>query len=261
MATISLLNLDQSYPVYDPYNSTNTVGEIRYINASDANGLSAMQRYMGDVFNRSLIVEKKVNELISAVNGTSIFGSENFDNTPYVLTDGTHPFTAPVKGVSPTDPLHLTTKGYTDNADNLLSASIQSLDAVLNQVLLKIPLIRASNWLPYTWQAGAKTALTFTINQTYNDLSNLISMVLWERLNLGTVNAPNYVYQQLPIGGNTGFKVDAMWVDDTQTSMVNVLVPNDVFYPSGYPSSSNYAQIQGFSERHLRVVLIHQSPN
>lgn len=256
MATISLLNLDSSYPKEDSYHASNTAGVIRYINVSDAaSGLSAMERYMGDVTHRFILVGDKINALINSFNSNPY--TSGFDDTTYVKTDGTHPFTGPVGGVTPVDAADLATKGYVDEEVAGFEESLGIVNTRVTDLTAQVPLTRVSDWVEYTWSAGEKTALEFTLTPTQSDLTNIILISFIERLNLGTVEEPNYVYMQHMSGNMTNFKVDAIWIDDADGDVLHVLIPNDVKYIDGYPASSGYLDIQSFSERHLRATVVH----
>jgi len=253
--TISLLNLDTSYPVADSYHATNTAGVIRYVNASDANALSAMQRYMGDSFHRIRLVEDKLNAVITSFN-TNPYTS-GFDDTTFVKTDGTHPFTSPIPGVTPTLSSHLATKGYTDGSVATVQSSVAALSTQVDHLESILPLVRVSDWVDYTWSAGEKTHLTFTLTPTKADITDVVLMSITERLNLGTEESPQYIYMQYVAGNSANFKIDALWLDDTNTDILHVLIPNDVNYPDGYPAVSGYADLQAFSQRSLKAVVIH----
>lgn len=253
---ISILNLDQTLPIADSYHATNTSGRVRFINVSDANGLQAMQRYMGDAMYRSTLVEGKINELINAFNSNPY--TSGFDDTLYAKTDGSHAFNAPVKGVTPKAQNDLSTKGYVDTTVEGFGNSLRALSSRIDLLELRLPLTRTSDWVEYVWNARAKTHLEFTLTPVYADLTNVAIISLVERLNLGTEEEPNYVYMQYMAGNSTNFKVDAMWLDDTNSNKLHVLLPNDVAYPD-YPPSSGYGDIQNFNQRHLRAVVTHMT--
>jgi hypothetical protein len=252
--TVSLLNLDSTFPVADSFHASNTSGVIRYMNSSDANGLQAMQRYMGDAFNRSRLIEAKINSLITSFNSNPY--TSGFDDRLYIKSDGSNPLTGALKGVTPTSPEHITTKAYVDGAITAFQSSLTSLSSRVDGLEARLPLTRVSDWVEYVWSAGTKTLLTFDLSPSSSDLSNVVMITLVERLNLGTPEEPNYVYMQYCGGNSTNFKVDAMWLDDTDSDKLNVLVPNDVNYPSDYPSSG-YNDLQNFSQRHLRAIVTH----
>jgi hypothetical protein len=253
MATISLLNLDATLPVEDAYHSLNSAGIVRFLNASDANQLPALQRYMGDTVHRSTLLESKINEIILSFNLNPNLSS--FDDSLFALVDGSHAFTAPISGVAPTASNHLATKSYVDSSDSIVQSQIQgALDAV-QDVEASLPLVMKSVWTEYEWMAGSKSHVTLTLSPIPTDVSDIVSIVVMERLNIGTIGLPNYVYVPLLHGQNTNFKLDAVWIDDSAPEVVNVLIPNEANYPSGYPDESGYIALQVPTERHLRAIV------
>jgi hypothetical protein len=255
--SISLLNLDTTYPVADSYHETNTSGVIRYVNASDANGLASMQRYMGDAFHRVRLIEDKINSVIGSFNANPY--TSGFDDSVYVKTSGANAITGVQIGVTPTATNHLATKGYIDTSIATVQASVAEVGAQVGTIQAQIPLTRVSDWVPYVWSAGSKTHLTFTLTPAKDDISDVALISIIERLNTGTEEEPSYTYMQYVAGNSTNFKIDAMWLSDSDGQTLNVLVANDVFYPGGYPESSGYNDIQEFSERALRAVVVHAS--
>jgi hypothetical protein len=74
-----------------------------------------------------------VNQIITDHGGLTGLGDD--DHTIYIKADGLRPFTGTVSGIDPTEPEHLTTKFYVDDA---ISQSIEGLDwqnSVLSQTV------------------------------------------------------------------------------------------------------------------------------
>lgn len=254
---LTSLNLDDSYPIADTYHDTNTSGTIRYVNSSDANGLSAMQRYSGDVTHRFVLLGRKLNELINAFNSNPYLKS--FSNEGYVLTDGSHPFTLPVAGVAPTADEHLTPKSYVVGLLGNYQSQLSALSSSITELSARMPCVRKSAWTEHTWSAGSKQHIQFPLTPLASNiasfsLDNIVTISIVERILL---EEGRYAYQQYCSGLSANFKIDALWMDTDSPDVLNVLIPNDVFYPSGYPETSGYSDITDpIATRELRATVM-----
>lgn len=243
---LTAINLDDSYPIDDPNHETNTSGVVRFIDGTDANGLSAMQRYQGDMIHRSVLLEAKLNELIDSFNSNPYLKS--FDSSTFLRTNGSNALTQPQAGVSPTADEHLTTKGWVAAQLATYQAQITALSAEIASLSSSLPSVRKSDWVEHTWSSGTKQHVEFSLlplSSAITDftLDNVVSVSVVERLNLGTEETPVYTYISIVAGASTGFKIDSMWISDESPDVLNVLIPNDVFFPDGYPVSSGYEDI------------------
>lgn len=243
---LTAINLDDSYPIDDPNHATNTSGVVRFIDGTDANGLNAMQRYQGDMIHRSVLLEAKLNELIASFNSNPYLKS--FDQSTFLRTNGSNALTQPQAGVDPTSGEHLTTMTWVATQLATYQEQITTLSTELAALSASLPSIRKSDWVSHTWSSGTKQHVEFSLlplasTITGFTLDNVISISVVERLNLGTEETPVYTYISVVNGLSTGFKIDSMWVSDTDPDTLNVLIPNDVFFPDGYPVTSGYEDI------------------
>lgn len=261
---MNLLNLDGSYPVEDSFHATNTAGRIRFLDASDPLKLPNMQRMQGDFVHRSKLIEEKINEIIVELSQNPAFPS--FDSSVFSRVDGTAAFTAPVSGIDPTLPAHLSTKGYTDQRDAAVSASVSAVDAKLTSHLGTAVTPLQSNWVQHTWQAGVKVHTEFSLvipSGSTPDYTKVSAVMLVERLDIAQVTEVNptpdpiYVYSTLAAGVAYGFKLDALWLDPA-TNKVHALIPNEANYISSslYPGVSQYEDLLVPRTRHLRAVVM-----
>jgi hypothetical protein len=253
--TVRALNLDASFPVYDPYydSSLSLAGTIRFINASDANKLPALNRLQGDIVNRFRLVENKINEIIqAAANG--LLTSDTFDGSIYVRVDGLTSFTAPVSGVTPTLSEHLTTKAYVDAANADLNRAITEFSEVLETI--NETSVHYSSWVTHTWQAGVKQVFSIPISPQVSDLDKIANINVLEKVNVSipTVGNPNpeprFIIRPITVGTRTPFGVDDIWFEN---NTVKLAIRNTAFYTDGYDSS--YKGIQSVSFRQLRAVV------
>lgn len=246
---IQFINLDDSFPVEDDSHSANTTGTIRFIDASDANRLEAMQRQTGDFINRSILIEEKLNEVINAVNTTPGL----VDNDAFVLVDGSNPLTQPLIGVDPVLEKHLATKGYVDAGDQLQNQNMATLSLQIALIQSKLVTVHASDWITHTWNAGNGVKATFAVQPSGIELDEVLALHLFEKTNVHTVANPRWVYRQAVLGG--AFSVDDMLVRGSDRSSVEVYIPNEVNLPD-YGDSS----LLNVVERLLKVVVITGQP-
>jgi hypothetical protein len=248
--SIQFLALDTSFPDADPRTSAlSQSGLIRFIDDDDSNTIEAMNRFAGDLVNRFVIDERKINEIIEVLNGNPRLVT--FDNTPYVLVDGTHPFTSPVEGVSPTSSNHLAPKGYVDDTVADLANTVQSLSSSLSDTATQIPAVRRSDWTEFEWMGGVKQVIDFTLATSVVNVEKVIAVYLMEELTL----SDRRVYRQLYHGtSGDGLRVDDLWLADNNT--VRALIPSTSSYSPGYPSTSDYGLISTPVSRRLRAIVI-----
>jgi hypothetical protein len=248
---MQVLSNDASFPpLADSYNGRNATGGftnhgavIRWLSSADPRTLAAINRVFADVANRFQIDEAKINEIINAI--TSIPGLAPFDNSPYALVDGSHPFTAPVSGQDPTASGHLATKAYVDAQASGNAALIDAISTTVDALSTIQP--RMSGWVPFTWTAGFQQSIDLALTPIVTSPDNIVSIALLEKLNVGTLLAPVYKYHQLfhgTLGGapaqagwpaGDGMHVDDYWLQDRGT--VRVLIPSQSSYAAAAPSS------------------------
>jgi hypothetical protein len=247
---IFTLSLDSSFPDSDPRNgAASQAGVIRFIDIDDDNTLASMNRFAGDLVNRSLIIERKVNELVELLNSNPQLTS--FDSTPFVLTDGSHAFTGVIGGVTPTLSAHLSTKGYVDGAVGTLGSTVQEISTDLAETNAAMPTVRRSEWTVFTWQGGTKQVVDLLLTTAIDDLSKIISVVLMEEL---TSADESIVYRQLSHGTNAGMRVDDIWVTDN--THVRVLLPSTSEFATGYAATSGYGSVANPTSRRLRAIVV-----
>jgi hypothetical protein len=256
MATsVRALNLDDSFPISDPYYDTNLAlaGTIRFINSSDANKLPALNRLQGDIVNRFRLVESKINEVIqAAANG--LLTSDTFDGSVYARADGRTPFTAPIVGVTPSLGEHLTTRDYVDSVSASLNRAITEFSVVLETI--NETSVHYSSWTTHVWQAGVKQIFSIPILPQVSDIDNITNINILERVNVSvpTVGNPNpeprFIVRPVTVGTRTPFGVDDIWFEN---NTVKLAISNTAFYTDGYDSS--YKGLQSVSFRQLRAVI------
>lgn len=261
MATspIAFLHHDPSLPNTDAFRDTNTAAVIRFITAADPANIDVMNRFSGDLVQRFNLNEAKINELVSVLNSNPALST--FDNSNYVLCDGSHAFTGKVAGITPTTGSHLTTKAYVDNADSNLSTQISGNTDAIDDINRTLPLIRMSPWQEFVWSGGTKKVVDLTLSSAVSNADNVATITVLEKLDIAqpTISVPNptavWVYRQL-FHGTTGdgLRVDDFWLQDLST--VRVLLPSTTSFSSGYPSSSGYAAISNPRQRFLRATVI-----
>ena len=253
--TVRLLNLDSSLPSPDDYYNTSAAqaGVIRFLNASDPQKLPAFNRLQGDLVNRFILIESKINEIIvAAANGE--FSSDTFDGGLYSRIDGSTPFTAPVKGIDPILPEHLATKDYVDDLVQTLNTSLTEFSEVLDTI--NETSVHYSAWTTHTWQATVKQIVSLTISPVVTDVNKIVGINLLERVNVAipTVGnpspSPRFIVRHLTIDTKSPFGVDDMWFEN---NTVKVAIPNTAFYAFGYDKS--YQSVQSVSFRQLRAVV------
>lgn len=255
MSTLSVLNLDNSYPVTDAYHATNGAGTVRFIAADDEMRLDAVNRLQGDIQHKFVLMQAKVNELVLALNSNPALAT--FNSAPYTFVDGSHPFTAPVAGVSPTSAAHLTTKSYVDSFLGELQDVLDSNTLAVQELEQRMPKVVASAWTEHTWQPGVKQVLSFSMAPAIYNLNDILSISLLERLNVAQPTLANptptpiYVYKPLTGGTDYGFLAEEMWVN--AASELKVLVPNAVFFSSGYPANV-YGPLTSPQQRWFKAV-------
>lgn len=262
MSTISVLNLDNSYPVSDPNHASNVSGTIRFINSADVHGLDALNRLQGDIQHKFLLHQQKINQIIEALSGNP--ASASFDDSGYAKVNGSRSFTAPVAGVTPTSPAHLSTKGYVDGFMAQIQSVLDGTTLAVQGLEERLPKVMSSVWTAHTWQPGQKQALSFALSPAVYDLNDLLSISLLERLNVAQPTEANpdpdplYVYRYLAAGIDVGFNVDDLWMDSN--GVVKVLVPNSVFFATGH-SESLYGPITSPQQRWLKAIALVGSPS
>lgn len=257
--SISFLNLDNSYPFADAHHATNFAGVIRFIDATDSNGLQAIQRLQGDLVHRHKLHQDKINEVIQVLLENPNFSS--FDPTLFSFTDGRNPFTEPVGGVAPTQPSHLTPKDYVDASNASLAQVVDAVASSLASTASKVPVGHFSEWLEPEWQPNTKVRLQFNLVPSGINPESIVSMGLIERLNTAQATVedpypePVYVYRVIPTSGTKyGYFVDDMWFEPQ--AKLNVLVANQTLFPSGYPNSAEYTPVTQPSERWLKAFVL-----
>lgn len=224
---ISQLTLDGSFPIDDVFHSVNQAGVIRFIDAEDSFTLPAFQRLQGDLVNRFSLHERKINELVQAVNQVPILSG--WDDSAYVKANGSRGFIGPVSGRSPTADNHLATKGYVDEQKSAISESLQNL----TQVLGTLQGVRSvsSIWQYVVWSASEKILITLPLEGTISDEEAIIGMNLMEAIDVADSGDEKFVYR--PVGELNGAVVDDYWLDGNS---VKVLLPNRASFPTGYPA-------------------------
>lgn len=262
MSTISVLNLDNSYPVADPNHASNNAGTIRFIGAADAQNLNSLNRLQGDIQHKFSLHQSKINEIILALAGNP--ASASFDDSAYIKADGSRAFAAPVTGVTPTASGHFSTKGYVDGFLATIQGVLDANTLAVQGLEERLPKAMSSPWTLHTWQPGQKQALSFTLSPAVYDLDDILSVSLLERLDVAQPTEadptpdPVYVYRYLTAGIDVGFMVDDLWLDPN--GVMKVLVPNSVFFASGH-SEALYGPITSPQNRWLKAVALVGSPS
>lgn len=257
---LEILNLDRSYPIVDPNHATNTAGTIRYITAEDPITLEVMNRLQGDIANRIFLVEDKVNEVIEEV--TSDPTNTSFDNSPYALIDGSHPFVSPQGGVAPVQEDDLTTKGYVDGELTPFQELLDTNTLAIQEIEQTMPKIISSSWTEHTWTPGVRQQVDFTLSPSGSDFSDLIAVQLLERLDIAQVTEANpspdpvYVYRSL---GNSvyGFGITDFWV--SEDSQLHVVIPNTAEFPTDM--AGDHLLLSSPRDRYLKAVALIGSPS
>lgn len=250
--SIQLLNFDTSLPDADTYRDTNTAATLRFLTSADGNSILSMNRIFGDLTHRLLKDETKLNEVIIFLNSNPAL--QTFDNTPYVLTDGSHAFLAPISGVTPTAAAHLTTKNYVDTAIAAQGAAIQQNSDDIAALEAGLPFYRTSAWVEHVWNGAVKETKDLNLTTAVVDRDKVVSINLLEKLNVGTLLSPVWVYRQLMHGTSVdGFKIDDYWL--RTASVVQVLIPNTTSFPQDYPVGANY-NLVAVVQRYLKAVVV-----
>lgn len=258
--SLSLISLDPSYPTQDTYRDTNTAGIMRFIDATDSIKLPALQRMQGDLVHRDNLLAAKINEIVVEVKTNPAFPA--FDNSPYILRDGTRAFLAAVSGVTPTAAAHLSTKEYTDTRDAEVLASVSDLQSTVTTYLASAAVPFYSPWYEHEWHSGQQDHVEMLLTipdgltPNYTEVSNVTVV---ERLDIAQITVedpspdPIYVYQALTPGANYGFKLDAVWLDP-ESGKVHVLIPN-VENHVAWSGITQYTNMQVPRTRHLRAIV------
>lgn len=237
---ISILNFDDSLPNDDSFRDTNTPCTIRYITGEDSVNLSVMDRVFGDIVFRMLAGETKINELVNFLNANPNFNNgESFDNTIYILRDGTHAFTAPQPGVTPTLSAHLATKGYADGIVAALGATVNSQGTSITALQAAQPQVRRSPWTEHIWSGGTKAYIDLTLAVPVSSRDNVVSVVLMMKIDVATSGSPVWVYREAQHGCTLdGIRIDDVWL--VNSNLVRVLIPNTSSFATGYPNAAQY---------------------
>lgn len=224
---LSLLNLDSSFPVEDAFHESNTLGQIRFFTAADSMTLPALQRLQGDLVNRFILHEDKINDIVLAIADNPSL--DDWDDTAYLKIDGTRAFTAPVGGIRPTEPAHLTTKDYVDEGVTNLNESLTSL----NQALSNLQGVRSisSIWVYSEWRAGQRVILELPLAEEIADETKILSVAVTEAIDVAQTGPESFIYR--PVSAVIGARVDDIWMDQTT---VKLAIPNNAIYPTGYPA-------------------------
>lgn len=259
MNVLQLLNLYSGYPVADPFHATNPNGFVRFIGPEDALILETLQRYQGDAQHRTILLEGKVNELVALINANPFL--QNRDETPYVRTDGTKPFTSPVAGVTPTDGPHLATKAYADSVGSSVLGQLATVSDNLDALTARTPIEFQSPWTEYVWQAGQKTTVNLQVAQYQGqspDADTVTGITIMERLDIAVPTLSNptppvdYRYRELT-ATNKSFALEDFWLIPGSRT-VRVLIPNLITYDAGY-AGSGYEALQTPRARWLKAVV------
>lgn len=223
---LSLLTLDGSFPIEDPFHASNSLGQIRFFNAADALTLPALQRLQGDIVNRFLRHEAKINDIVLAIADNPSL--DDWDDSSYIRADGTRPFTEPVAGSRPTSPAHLATKDYVDGEVVNLNESLTNI----NQALGNLQGVRAVStaWIYSEWRAGQRVILDMPLAEEISDESRILSIAVLEAIDIAQTGPENFVYRPI---STIGARVDDVWMDRTT---VRLAIPNNAIYPTGYPA-------------------------
>ncbi len=269
---LPLLNHDLSLPVEDGFHLENTAGQIRYITPADPRSMDALNRLQGDIAHRFHLVEAGINALISLLNDQPQLIS--FDNTPYVLRDGSHALSAPLGSPAPTDAAHLTRKDFVEGLvtglQNTVTGILDTQAASILSIQNSLPRYRWSNWTTYVWAAGTKVYVDLPLVVPVTNPGNVLIINLLERLNVGTVEVPEYKYRTMmhgTLGGTAGTGTpgapagDGMHVDDfwlQSEALVRVLLPNTSSYATGYSAGADYDLVTPVARALRAVVVEHQ---
>ncbi len=259
MAALLLLNLDQSLPDADPRtNASSLAGVLRFIDTNDDYTLDPMNRVCGDIAKRFFLHEGKINELVGLLNGQPTLTT--FDNTPYVLTNGTHPFSNKVSGITPTLAAHLATKGYIDGLIGTTNGVVQALSATVLSLQETVPSVCRSTYTEFVWSGGTPQVFDLIVTPSVVNLEKIIAITIMEKLDVAqpTLSDPNpaavWVYRQLIHGTcGDGMRVDDTWMVDNST--VRVLLPSRSEYSPDYPSDSGYSAVANPRQRFLSAVV------
>lgn len=234
---LSLLVMDNSYPVADAFNATNTAGTVRFISSADGNTVAAAQRQAGDFVTKCILLQNKINSVIAALQGVP-----QFNDMGFVKTDGSRPFAAPVSGIDPTAANHLATKSYVDASSVTINTTISNLTDDYNTFKTSTPGTYVSAWTLLTWNPGAPAQVDITVPGSYT-FDNLRGAFIIFKIDTAvpTLAVPNpppsYIYKIAVPGGQNGILIDDFWCTDA--NQVHVLIPYTSFYPS-YPAPSDY---------------------
>lgn len=246
---IQFINHDKSYPYSDSFHDTNVASQIRFITVDDANSLAAHQRVQGDVVNRFIRIEDKVNEVITALNGSLASGGTNF-----ILINGSRSFTGAVSGIDPTIGSHLATKSYVDARAGDQSQAMANLAIELSSLSARTISVHTSTWITHEYQSGQMQVALFPISPLPIDLSKMLMLSICERVNIGTPSMPSYVYRQLHVGGSV-FGIDDAWIRDNGNGSIEVAIPNTSSYPN-YVSTD----LPLVESRELKATILTGSP-
>lgn len=267
MSTFAPLNLDQSLPTSDAWRLQNLAGTVRWLSAADPRTIDVMGRVLGDLAWRDNLIQIAINQIQQIITTNPAFTS--FDDSVFVRTDGSHPLTdllpcADVSGnpLTPSSGSHLTPKHYVDAGLSSLGSSIDDIASQVSSLSVSVP--HKSTWVSYDWSTGAQS-IDLTLTTPVGTLDNIVNVVLMEKVNVGNLVVPNYVYRQLmhgTLGGQNGtgqpgspagdgIHVDDCWVVNSST--VRVLLPGISSY-SNWPTSTQY-NFQAATQRWLRAVI------
>jgi len=224
---LSLLSLDGSFPVEDAFHASNSLGQIRFFNATDALTLPALQRLQGDLVNRFILHEAKINSIVLAIADNPSL--DDWDDSAYLKADGTVAFTEPVSGARPTNPSHLATKDYVDGEVVNLNESLTNI----SQALGNLQGVRSvsSPWVYSEWRAGQRVILSLPLSEEISDETKILSISVLEAIDTAQTGPENFTYR--PVSAVIGARVDDIWMDRTT---VKLAIPNNAIYPTGYPT-------------------------
>jgi len=263
---IAKLNLDHTFPVEDSHHATNTAGVIRFLNITDPFHLPVFNRVFGDVVNRFILIEEALNGMVLELTGNPLF--KTFDDSPYIKTDATRPFLNPIAGVDPVTADHLVTKRHSDQQVSEVLQVVGDLETAFNEYRTAGTRPFYSAWRSHVWDAGLRQHVVFPLVETPGitpNFADLTSVALIEKVNIAQPSVQNptpppiYRYQTLVTGSETGFRIDACWLDP-ETRTVHAAIPNRAFYPSyaGVADQGGLSDLSGISspiERWLRAVV------